>query len=219
MTGDLFDDECTLTPWVQVIGEDAVILRHFAIAWVDALLEEIHNLQDLSPFRRLQTPGGFWMSVGMSNCGSFGWISDRKGYRYVAIDPVTGNPWPAMPDLFYQVAAEAAEQAGFKGFVPDACLINRYEIGTKMSLHQDKDEQDMSQPIVSVSLGLPAVFMFGGQRRQDPVQRFPLFQGDVVVWGGRSRLNFHGVMPLKADLKEPNTQVGVRYNLTFRKAF
>lgn len=218
MTGDLFDDACAPTPWVQVIGDDAVILRHFAIEWVGELLEGIANIEALAPFRRQQTPGGFWMSVSMSNCGSFGWISDRKGYRYVAIDPVTGNPWPAMPALFYQVAAAAAEQAGFKGFMPDACLINRYEIGTKMSLHQDKDEQDMSQPIVSVSLGLPAVFMFGGERRQDPVQRFPLLQGDVVVWGGRSRLNFHGVMPLKADLNEPNAQVGVRYNLTFRKA-
>ena len=144
----------------------------------------------------MQTPGGHQMSVAMTNCGGFGWVTDRSGYRYDAVDPESGKPWPAMPPIFRAMAEQAADHAGFTGFAPDACLINRYEPGARMSLHQDRDEQNFGQPIVSVSLGLPAIFLFGGLKRSDRPQRYRLTHGDVVVWGGPSRLFFHGIAPI-----------------------
>jgi len=156
------------------------------------------------------------MSVAMTNCGPVGWVSDRKGYRYSPIDPETGRPWPEMPSVFLNLAAGAAAEAGYSGFQPDACLINRYEPGTRMGLHQDRDEQDFSAPIVSVSLGLSAVFLWGGLSRSDRPRRIALEHGDVVVWGGPSRLTFHGIAPLAED-DHPLTG-RARVNLTFRKA-
>ena len=169
-----------------------------------------------APFRHMFTPGGYQMSVAMTNCGELGWVTDRKGYRYDAIDPVSQKPWPAMPPVFLELAGQAAAEAGFVDFRPDACLINRYDAGARMSLHQDRDEQDFGAPIVSVSLGLPAIFLFGGPKRSDKPQRYRLSHGDVVVWGGPSRLFFHGIAPL-ADGE--HTLLGrQRINLTFRKA-
>jgi alkylated DNA repair protein (DNA oxidative demethylase) len=162
------------------------------------------------------TPGGHQMSVAMTNCGNAGWVTDRSGYRYDGADPESGKPWPVMPPVLRELAEAAAREGGFPGFAPDACLINRYEPGAKMSLHQDKDEQDFSAPIVSVSLGLPAIFLFGGPKRDNKPQRYRLAHGDVVVWGGPSRLFFHGVAPL-ADGEHP--LLGrKRINLTFRRA-
>ena len=161
------------------------------------------------------TPG-FPMSVAMTNCGNVGWVTDLSGYCYQEIDPESGQAWPLMPNLFMELATEAAARAGFKGFKPDACLINRYEPGAKLSLHQDRNEKDYNAPIVSVSLGLPATFLFGGNDKKDPIQRFPLVHGDVMVWGGVSRLFYHGIMPLKKGSQFLLGQL--RINLTFRKA-
>jgi alkylated DNA repair protein (DNA oxidative demethylase) len=169
-----------------------------------------------APFRHLVTPGGFRMSVAMTNAGPLGWVSDRRGYRYDPIDPDSGKPWPSMPSAFLQLAATAAAHAGFVGFVPDACLVNRYEAGARLSLHQDRDERDLGQPIVSVSLGIPAVFLFGGLQRSDRAQRVPLAHGDVVVWGGPARLRYHGVLALKPNHHE--SLGDCRINLTFRRA-
>ena len=188
---------------------EAVLLPAFA---PDEILEAVEAIAAAAPFRHMITPGGFRMSVAMTNGGPLGWVSDRKGYRYSPVDPETGRPWPAMPEAFLRLANEAAAAANFPAFVPDACLINRYASGAKMSLHQDKDEKDFSQPIVSVSLGLPAVFLFGGPSRKDPVKRIALEHGDVVVWGGPARLFYHGVMPLKEGARP------YRFNLTFRRA-
>jgi alkylated DNA repair protein (DNA oxidative demethylase) len=162
------------------------------------------------------TRGGFTMSVAMTNCGKAGWITDRRGYRYDSIDPETNQPWPAIPEVFSSVATWAAEAAGFSNFEPDACLINRYEPGARMSLHQDRNERDFGQPIVSVSLGLPAVFLFGGNERTDRPKKVYLENGDVVVWGGPARLAFHGIAPL-AEGEHPLTG-RARFNLTFRRA-
>lgn len=182
----------------------------------EALSGKIRHIVEQAPWRQMLTPGGLRMSVAMSNCGALGWVSDAAGYRYQALDPLSGRPWPAMPALFRQLAAEAAAQAGFADFVPDAGLINRYAPGSRLTLHQDKDERDFSQPIVSVSLGLPAVFKFGGVRRADPCQRVVLTHGDVVVWGGPDRLAHHGVLPVKAG---EHPELGAcRLNLTLRKA-
>jgi len=162
------------------------------------------------------TPGGYRMSVAMTNCGPLGWVSDRSGYRYAPMDPLTGRAWPAMPGSFAALAKKAAEECGFAAFEPDACLVNQYEPGAKLSLHQDRDERDFSAPIVSVSLGLPAVFQFGGLRRRDALRRVPLHHGDVVVWGGPARLVYHGVLPLKEGT---HPAMGARrVNLTFRRA-
>jgi len=156
------------------------------------------------------------MSVAMTNCGALGWVTDRTGYRYDAIDPESGKPWPRIPDSFVRLAAGAAAQAGFERFVPDACLINRYQPGSRLSLHQDRNERDFSEPIVSVSLGLPAVFLFGGLRRGEKANRVPLEHGDVVVWGGPARMRYHGVLPLKQG---HHPLLGNRrVNLTFRRA-
>ena len=188
---------------------EAALLRGFA---PDDTLARVEAIAAAAPFRHMITPGGFRMSVAMTNCGALGWVSDRSGYRYSPVDPETGLPWPPMPESFLRLASEAAASANFPAFVPEACLINRYAPGAKMSLHQDRDERDLSQPIVSVSLGLPAVFLFGGPSRKDPVQRIALEHGDVVVWGGPARLFYHGVMPLKEGARP------YRFNLTFRRA-
>lgn len=200
----------------EKLADGAVLLRGFALANEAEILNAMQDVENDASFRNMTTPGGFRMSVAMTNCGSFGWVTDRKGYRYSAVDPQTEKPWPSMPGAFRDLAESAADEAGYADFVPDACLINRYEPGAKMSLHQDKDEKDFKNPIVSVSLGLPATFQFGGLQRSDPVRKFVLHHGDVVVWGGPSRLFYHGILPLK-DGKHP--QLGRnRYNLTFRKA-
>jgi alkylated DNA repair protein (DNA oxidative demethylase) len=198
------------------IAPGAVVLRQFVGADDDALLAQIERVQAEAPWRRMVTPGGLLMSVAMTNCGAVGWVSDRRGYRYDPIDPASGRGWPAMPDAFARLARRAAAAAGFAAFEPDACLVNRYEPGTRLSLHQDRDERDFSAPIVSVSLGLPVTFLFGGATRPERAQRVLLFHGDVVVWGGAARLAFHGVAPLK-DGQHP--KLGrQRVNLTFRKA-
>lgn len=211
----LFDEpEVSREP--KQIADGAMLLPGFALAVDRELQAAVERIVVAAPFRHLQTPGGLTMSVAMSNCGGFGWVSDRRGYRYEACDPLSGQPWPAMPELFATLASEAAAAAGFNDFAPDACLINRYLPGAKMSLHQDRDERDLSAPIVSVSLGLPAVFQFGGLLRKDAVQRVPLMHGDVVVWGGAARLRFHGVLSLKAG---QHPLLGERrINLTFRCA-
>jgi alkylated DNA repair protein (DNA oxidative demethylase) len=196
--------------------EGAVVLRGFALADEAPLLQALDAIVAQAPFRHLITPGGFRMSVGMTNAGPLGWVSDRRGYRYDPLDPLNGKPWPSMPPAFLQLAGAAAAHAGFAGFVPDACLVNRYEAGTRLSLHQDRDERDLGQPIVSVSLGIPAVFLFGGLQRSDRQLRVPLAHGDVVVWGGPARLRHHGVLPLK-----PNHHAllgDCRINLTLRRA-
>src|ERR1700712_4344354 len=198
------------------MAEGAVLLRGFARPYESALISAIDAIAAQAPFRHMVTPGGHQMSVAMTNCGSRGWVTDRRGYRYDANDPEAAKPWPALPACFRELAGQAALQAGFEDFAPDACLINRYVPGAKMSLHQDKDETDFSVPIVSVSLGLPAIFLFGGLLRSDRPQRFRLEHGDVVVFGGPARLFFHGVAPL-ADGE--HAQLGCqRINLTFRKA-
>jgi DNA oxidative demethylase len=208
---DLFDVETR-----QTLREGAVLLRGRALPVDTKLLAAIETITAQAPFRRMVTPGGFEMSVAMTNCGRVGWVTDRTGYRYDPRDPQSGAPWPAMPAVFLTLAREAAADTGFADFVPDACLINRYEPGTRLSLHQDKDEQDFSHPVVSVSLGLPATFQFGGLQRSDRPIKLPLQHGDVVVWGGPARLVFHGVLALK-DGEHPLTGRR-RFNLTFRKA-
>ena len=198
------------------LADGAVLLRGFALADDKDIISSMGVVADEAPFRHMMTPGGFRMSVAMSNCGAFGWVTDRRGYRYSPVDPETDRPWPQMPDALLSLAETAAQEAGYTDFSPDACLINRYEPGAKMSLHQDKDEKDFTNPIVSVSLGLPATFQFGGLQRSDPVRKLVLHHGDVVVWGGPSRLFYHGILALK-DGEHP--QLGrYRYNLTFRKA-
>jgi alkylated DNA repair protein (DNA oxidative demethylase) len=200
----------------ETLGEGAVILRGFAIAHEAAIFAALQDITTQAPFRHMITPGGFRMSVAMTNCGAYGWVTDRTGYRYDGMDPDSGKAWPHMPDAFVQLARDAATSAGFEDFVPDACLINRYEPGARLSLHQDRNERDFSAPIVSVSLGIPAVFMFGGLRREDKSVRVQLTHGDVAVWGGPARLRYHGVMPLKEN-HHPLVG-GYRLNLTFRKA-
>lgn len=215
MTMDLFSGPEDLG-CRQSLAPGAMVLRRIAAADAAALLSAVDDVAARAPFRHMITPAGFRMSVAMTNCGSLGWVTDATGYRYDAVDPITGLNWPRMPDIFLRLAMRSAVEAGFSGFVPDACLINRYERRTRLSLHQDKDEHDYDQPIVSVSLGLPAVFLFGGFKRAQPPIRVPLMHGDVVVWGGPARLRYHGVMPLEDGL---HPVVGPRrINLTFRKA-
>jgi alkylated DNA repair protein (DNA oxidative demethylase) len=212
----LFDGD-SLPRFLERLEEGAVLLRGFALSEAPALLEEVARVAEAAPFRHLVTPGGYTMSVGMTNCGRVGWVSDRAGYRYDPADPDTGAPWPAMPDTFRDLAARAAAEAGFVHYNPDACLINRYLAGAKLSLHQDRDEKDAWAPIVSVSVGLPAVFLWGGKRRSDPVRRLHLLNGDIAVWGGPARFVYHGVAPLKNG-QHPLTGAA-RINLTFRKVF
>jgi alkylated DNA repair protein (DNA oxidative demethylase) len=216
LTADLFESVADARPSREAMAEGAVLLRGFARPVEARLLAALRDIESQAPFRRMFTPGGHQMSVAMTNCGEAGWVTDRTGYRYDGTDPESGKVWPAIPAVFRELADSAAREAGFAGFVPDACLINRYEPGAKMSLHQDRDEKDFSAPIVSVSLGLPAIFLFGGLKRSDKPQRYRLAHGDVVVWGGPSRLFFHGVAPL-AD-GEHAALGRQRINLTFRKA-
>jgi alkylated DNA repair protein (DNA oxidative demethylase) len=215
MTADLFDS-AEVVPAREEIAEGAMLLRGFVRPIQHDLLTAIDGIVAQSPFRHMVTPGGHQMSVAMTNCGSLGWVTDQTGYRYDAIDPATGRPWPDMPPIFRELAGQAAAQAGFAGFRPEACLVNRYEPGARLSLHQDRDEENYDAPIVSVSLGLPATFLWGGVRRADRPVRYRLAHGDVVVWGGPSRLTFHGVAPL-AD-GEHALLGRKRVNLTFRKA-
>lgn len=212
--GALFDEPAQ--QGVVALGAEARVLRGFALPWVDGLLAALAEVERAAPPRHMLTPGGLAMSVANTNCGALGWVSDRRGYRYSATDPASGQPWPAMPAAFAELARAAAGAAGFTGYAPDACLINHYRPGTRLSLHQDKDERDHRAPIVSVSLGMPAVFLFGGLARADKALRVPLQHGDVVVWGGVDRLRFHGVLPLK---ELPHPLLGAeRINLTFRRA-
>lgn len=199
-----------------ILGPGACWLPGFAQAQMDAVWTALQAITTTSPPRQVFTPGGRPFSVRLTNCGDLGWVSDRRGYRYEPMDPLTGQPWPAIPPAFIALAQAAAAAGGYDHFLPDACLINCYAVGARMSLHQDRDEVDFSQPIVSVSLGLPAVFQWGGAARSDPVQRIPLQSGDVVVWGGPSRLFFHGIQPVKPG-HHPRTGE-TRWNLTFRRA-
>jgi alkylated DNA repair protein (DNA oxidative demethylase) len=203
-------------PGDEAIAPGAVLLRGFALPFVTDVLRELDEIAARAPFRHMTTPWGAAMSVAMTNCGEAGWLSDRAGYRYDRIDPETGRPWPAMPECFRALANGAADRAGYPGFVPDACLVNRYAPGTRLSLHRDRDERDYAQPIVSVSLGLPAAFQFGGPKRRDPVRSFLLRHGDVAVWGGPSRLAYHGVAELQDG--EHALLGRQRVNLTFRRA-
>ena len=214
---DLFaDHEPVQQARAEQIGEQAWVLRGFALSRIDQLLSELNTVLAAAPLRHMVTPGGFSMSVGTSSCGSLGWITDRKGYRYSSVDPLSGLAWPALPAAFTDLARTAAEQAGFADFLPDSCLINQYVPGAKMSLHQDKDEKGFAAPIVSLSLGLPAMFLFGGFERSDKCQRIPLLHGDMVIWGGVDRLRFHGVLPIKPGY---HPRLGERrINLTFRVA-
>lgn len=211
MIDDLFaDDRRDIT-----LGPGATLLGGFALSFIPDLLADLKTVIAAAPFRHLITPGGHRMSVAMTNCGPAGWVADPRGYRYSAQDPDTGKPWPPMPAAFLALAGAAAERAGYPDFIPDACLVNRYRPGAKLSLHQDRDELDLNAPIVSVSLGLPATFLFGGLKRNHPTRKVQLVHGDIVVWGGPSRLNYHGVNPLK-----PGTHPLLgdnRFNLTFRK--
>jgi DNA oxidative demethylase len=216
VTADLFESLDAVGPAREQLAEGAMLLRGFARAWQHELISAIEAVTAQAPFRHLVTPGGHRMSVAMTNCGSYGWVSDASGYRYDGIDPVSAKPWPAMPPLFRELAEQAATEAGFAGFAPDACLINRYEPGARLTLHQDRDERNLGAPIVSVSLGLPATFLFGGMKRSDKTQRYRLEHGDVAVWGGPARLAFHGVAPL-AD-GEHGLLGSQRINLTFRQA-
>jgi len=212
----LFEHDPT-PPTREPLEEGAVLLRGFAAGRAAALIEDVNRVTAAAPLRRLVMPGGYTMSVAMSNCGRVGWVSDRRGYRYDPVDPDTGSPWPAMPASFLDLAVRAAAEGGFPNYDPDACLINRYAQGAKLGLHQDRDEADQWAPIVSVSLGLPAVFLWGGKKRSDPIRRMRLESGDVVVWGGPARFVYHGVAPLKGG-EHPLTG-DVRINLTFRKVF
>jgi alkylated DNA repair protein (DNA oxidative demethylase) len=200
----------------ESLGAGAVVLRGFAVSDEAAMLASVQDVIAQAPLRHMVTPGGYRMSVAMTNCGELGWVTERSGYRYDPVDPESGKPWPRMPGPFLRLAGDAAARAGFDGFVPDACLVNRYEPGARLSLHQDRNERDFGEPIVSASLGIPAVFLFGGSKRSDKTARVLLEHGDVVVWGGPARMRYHGVMPLKAG--HHPLLGGCRINLTFRKA-
>ncbi len=212
---DLFADT-EQPPRSEQIGEQSWVLRGFALSRIEQLLPALETIIERAPLRHMMTPGGFSMSVATSSCGALGWITDRSGYRYSAEDPISHQPWPQIPEVFQELAQTAALQAGFPEFKPDSCLINRYVPGAKMSLHQDKDEHSYAAPIVSLSLGLPATFLFGGFARSDKSQRISLLHGDMVIWGGVDRLRYHGILPIKHG-RHP--QLGEqRFNLTFRTA-
>ena len=198
------------------LAPGAVLLRGFACASAPELERAIAAVSAAAPFRHMVTPGGFTMSVAMTNCGDLGWVSSDAGYRYAPHDPDSGSPWPPLSPVIRELATSAAAAAGYPGFLPDACLINRYDPGARLTLHQDKDEHDFTQPIVSVSLGVPATFLFGGLKRKERVARIAVEHGDVVVWGGPSRLRYHGVAPLK-QARHPFAD-HARINLTLRRA-
>lgn len=210
---DLFEES---VPSKLEIVKQAYLLKAFALDNEHALIADLAAVIKQAPLRHMMTKMGFAMSAAMTNCGALGWVSDRKGYRYETEDPSTHQAWPLMPDSFQQLATLAAIEAGFDHFQPDACLVNQYQVGASMGLHQDKNEVDFNQPIVSVSLGIPAIFQFGGLTRTGKTVKIPLVHGDVVVWGSESRLNFHAIAPLKMNT---HPILGAyRVNLTFRKA-
>ena len=214
MNLDLFTDNTAQTR--EKICEGAMLLRGFALPQESELLHDINTVISTMPPRQMFTPSGLPMSVTTTSCGDAGWVSDARGYRYSKRDAQSQQLWPAMPKSFFTLATQAAREAGFENFLPDSCLINRYAVGAKMSLHQDKDEKDFSQPIVSVSLGLPATFLLGGLARTDKTTKILLTHGDVIVWGASARLFFHGVLPIKVG---SHPLLGEqRINLTFRKA-
>ena len=214
---DLFAEQDLQQPArVERISDQAFALRGFALPKAKELLAALDSVLQQAPLRQMQTPGGYTMSARLSSCGALGWTTDRDGYHYSPLDPLSARPWPAMPGVFLALAAAAASSAGFSGFVPDSCLINAYAPGAKMSLHQDKNERCHTAPIVSISLGLPAIFQFGGFERSDPTQRIALFHGDIMVWGGVDRLRYHGVMPIKPG---HHSLLGEqRINITLRQA-
>ncbi len=213
---DLFAAEEHRQNWRETPLPGALLLRGFALAAEAELLAAVEAITAAAPLRHMQTPGGQRMSVALSNCGALGWVSDRAGYRYSALDPDSGRPWPALPAVLAELAGRAAAAAGFADFCPDACLVNRYVPGARMGLHQDRDERDLRQPIVSISLGLPALFLFGGLQRSERALRVPLGHGDVLVWGGPARLRYHGVLALKEG---EHPRLGAqRINLTLRRA-
>lgn len=214
---DLFAEQDLQQPArVERISDQAFALRGFALPKAKELLAALDSVLLQTPLRQMQTPGGYTMSARLSSCGALGWTTDRDGYHYSPLDPLSARPWPAMPGVFLALAAAAASSAGFSGFVPDSCLINAYAPGAKMSLHQDKNERCHTAPIVSISLGLPAIFQFGGVERSDPTQRIALFHGDIMVWGGVDRLRYHGVMPIKPG---HHSLLGEqRINITLRQA-
>lgn len=212
----LFDAESVLAGTEARLGKQAVVLRGFALPYIEGIWPALQVVIAEAPFRHMVTPGGKHMSVPLTNCGTLGWTSDTQGYRYTTNDPDSGHPWPELPAAFIHLAHSAATQAGFPDFTPDACLVNRYRPGTRLSLHQDKNERDFTAPIVSVSLGIPAMFLWGGHRRTDRTERIPLFHGDVAVWGGVDRLRLHGVAPIREDT---HPLLGAeRINFTFRRA-
>jgi alkylated DNA repair protein (DNA oxidative demethylase) len=214
-TLNLFEATEELQAGCQQLSPGAVVLRGFAMPDDKKIFAALRHITAVAPFRYMVTPGGFRMSVAMTNCGSYGWVTDLTGYRYEVVDPESEELWPPMPQVFLKLAQEAAVYAGFENFQPDACLINRYHAGTRLSLHQDKNEHDYTAPIVSVSLGIPAIFLWGGLHRDDKTRRVPLLHGDVVVWGGPARLHYHGVLPVKEGY---HSLTGLcRINLTFRR--
>lgn len=217
MTLDMFEQEGVNAGQSELYGQDVHVLRGFALPYVDDIMQALtHQIKPKSPLRHMTTPGGYSMSVAMTNCGQRGWVTSRSGYQYADIDPITNQPWPDMPARYMVLAQAAANKAKFANFIPDSCLINEYQAGAKMSLHQDKDEADLSAPIVSVSLGLSATFLLGGFVRQQKAERITLHHGDVMVWGRADRLRFHGIQPLKSALHSVTQDC--RINLTFRKA-
>ena len=204
-----------LQPSEEILSEGVTLLRAFCSDEAASLYKVIDAVADTAPFRQMVVPSGHTMSVAMTNTGALGWTTDRTGYRYRALDPLTGLPWPPMDSSLLSLARRAASAGGFPDFIPNSCLINRYSIGTRLSLHQDKDEKDYAHPIVSVSLGLPATFLLGTLRRSDTPRRIRVEHGDVLVWGGPARLIFHGVAPI-ATGSHPLTGP-FRINLTFRR--
>jgi DNA oxidative demethylase len=216
LSGGLFASPEESTPWAERLAPGTTLLHGLALRPTADILAEVAKIGEQAPLRHMRTPGGLAMSVGMTNCGALGWVSDRSGYRYTAEDPDSELPWPTMPPLFQALARDAADQAGFPGFVPDACLINCYQPGTRLSLHQDRNERDFTAPIVSVSLGLPVIFLLGGLTRAERAGRVLLTHGDVLIWGGPDRLRYHGVLPLEPG---HHPLLGAqRINLTLRKA-
>jgi alkylated DNA repair protein (DNA oxidative demethylase) len=216
LQSDLFEDLPRGNAEVVGLGDGAALMPGLALSREAGMLHEIRRIAAASPFRRMVTPGGHMMSVAMTNCGEVGWVTDRRGYRYEPQDPVTGGAWPRMPDMFADFAKDAAAKLGFANFRPDCCLVNRYQPDAKMSLHRDTDEADAFQPIVSVSLGVPAVFLWGGLARAERPRRIGLASGDVVAWGGPARFVYHGIAPLAHGHHDLTGTL--RFNLTFRTA-
>lgn len=217
MTDSCIDGDVWLKPQTTVLlAEGAMVLRRFATPVVVALMEGVEAVVAQSPLRRLIVPNGRPMRIEMTNCGLVGWVNIDGRYRYSRVDPLTGRSWPGMPATFRRIAGAAASAAGYPDFQPAVCIINRYAVGADLQMHQDRDDTQDRQPVVSVSLGLPAIFHFGGQGRGEKPLTIPLDDGDVVVWGGASRMHRHGVAPVAPGV-HPRTGA-YRYNLTFRTA-